>query len=43
MVIHKNTRLTPFQRKAICKSYHQDKKKVSDLAEEYHVSRPTIY
>ena len=43
MVIHKNTRLTPFQRKAIYKSYHQDKKKVSDLAEEYHVSRPTIY
>jgi|GEM_PF-2106450 hypothetical protein len=29
MVIHKNTRLTPFQRKAICKSYHEDKKKVS--------------
>ena len=43
MVIHKNTRLTPFQRKAIYKSYHEDKKKVSDLAEEYHVSRPTIY
>jgi len=43
MVIHKNTRLTPFQRKAICKSYHEDKKKVSELADEYHVSRPTIY
>ena len=34
MVIHKNTRLTPFQRKAIHKSYHEDNKKVSDLAEE---------
>jgi len=43
MVIHKNTRLTPIQRRAIYRSYHEDKKKVSDLAEEYHVSRPTIY
>lgn len=43
MVIHKNTRLTPFQRRKIYKSYHEDKQKVSDLAEAYHVSRPTIY
>jgi len=42
-VIHKSTCLTPFQRREIYKSYHQGKKKVSDLADEYHVSRPTIY
>lgn len=43
MVIHKNTHLTPYQRKQIYRSYHEDKQKVSDLAEAYHVSRPTIY
>jgi len=43
MVIHKKTRLTPFQREEIYKSYYEDKKKVTDLADEYHVSRPTIY
>lgn len=43
MVIHKKTRLTPFQRQEIYKSYYEDNKKVSALAEEYHVSRPTIY
>ena len=29
MVIHKSTRLTPYQRQAIYTSYHEDKKKVS--------------
>ena len=43
MVIHRNTRLTPFQRQQIYTSYHEDKNKNSDLAEEYHVSPPTIY
>lgn len=43
MVIHKMTRLTPFQRQEVYNSYYQDNKKVSDLADEYHVSRPTIY
>ena len=43
MVIHKHTRLTPFQRKEVYQSYHEAKKKVSALADEYHVSRPTIY
>ncbi|TLN09864.1 IS481 family transposase [bacterium] len=43
MVIHKCTRLTPFQRQEIYKSYYDDRKTVSALAEEYHVSRPTIY
>ena len=43
MVIHKKTHLTPIQRQEIYNSYYEDKKKVSNLAEEYHVSRPTIY
>jgi len=43
MVIHKKTRLTPLQRQEIYQAYHTDKKKVAELAREYHVSRPTIY
>ena len=43
MVIHKRTRLTPLQRQAIYREYHEESKKVSSLAETYHVSRPTIY
>jgi transposase InsO family protein len=43
MVIHKRTRLTPIQREEIYRSYHGEGKKVSELAEAYHVSRPTIY
>ena len=43
MVIHKRTRLTPIQRQAIYGEYHDESKKVSYLAEVYHVSRPTIY
>lgn len=43
MVIHKWTRLTPIQREEIYNTYHKKKKKVSELAEEYHVSCPTIY
>jgi len=43
MVIHKKTRLTPIQRQEIYESYHQENRKVSDLAGSYHVSRPTIY
>ena len=42
MVIHKRTRLTPIQREEIYRVYHEEGKKVSDLAESYHVSRPTI-
>ncbi len=41
MVIHKRTRLTPIQREEIYRAYHEEKKKVSELAESYHVSRPT--
>jgi transposase InsO family protein len=43
MVIHKRTRLTPLQRQQIYKAYFTDRIRVSDLAREYHVSRPTIY
>ena len=43
MVIHKRTRLTPLQREAIYRVYHGERKTVRYLAEEYHVSRPTIY
>lgn len=43
MVIHKWTRLTPIQREEIYREYHEEGKKVSYLAEAYHVSRPTIY
>lgn len=43
MNIHKNTRLLPFQRQAIWNAYTKDKRTVVSLAEEYKVSRPTIY
>ncbi len=43
MVIHKRTRLTPIQREEIYRSYHVKGKKVTELAEAWHVSRPTIY
>ena len=43
MVIHKRTRLTPLQREAIYRVYHGEARTVKDLAEAYHVSRPTIY
>ena len=43
MNIHKSSRLTPIQRKEICSRYYNDRAKVSHLADEYHVTRPTIY
>lgn len=44
MNIHKSSRLTPIQRKEICNRYYNDRAKViSHLADEYHVTRPTIY
>lgn len=41
--INERTRLTPLQRQEIYKAYHTEKKKVAELAREYHVSRPTVY
>ncbi len=43
MVIHKKTRLTPIQREKVCTLYFSEKRRVCDLAREFHVSRPTIY
>ena len=43
MAIHKRTRLTPLQRQEIYDAYYRGNRKVSDLAQEYHVSRPTVY
>ena len=43
MKIHKNTRLLPRQRVEIFNKYHRDNRKVSHLADEYDVSRVTIY
>jgi transposase-like protein len=43
MEIHKNTRLTPYQRKDIYKKHFEEKSRVSDLARQYNVTRPTIY
>jgi transposase InsO family protein len=43
MTLHKNTRLLPKQRLEIFEKYNQQEYKVSQLADEYRVSRPTIY
>lgn len=43
MAIHKRIRLTPHWRKKIYRRYYQDIARVTDLAHEYHVSRPAIY
>lgn len=43
MNIHKNTRLTPYNRQAIWRAYTQDKRSVASLAAEYKASRPTVY
>ena len=41
--MHKRTKIPPLVRKEICKRYKEELVKVKDLAEQYHVSRPTIY
>lgn len=43
MNIYKSSRLTPMQRKEICSRYYNDRAKVNHLADEYHVTHPTIY
>ena len=43
MIVHKNTRLLPKQKLDIFDKYHNRNKKVTELADEYHVSRVTIY
>lgn len=43
MTIHKKTRLTPIQRKALVEDYYQKHKRVCDLMRQYSVSAPTVY
>ena len=43
MVMHKNIRLTPHDRKKIWQLWQTGEYKVSRLAELYRVSRPTVY
>lgn len=43
MVIHKQTRLTPIQRKQLSDDYYERHVRVCNLARKYHVSRPTVY
>lgn len=42
MVIHKNTRLTPVQRKALADDYRREHIRKCDLIRKYHVSAPTV-
>lgn len=42
MHIHKNTRLTPIQRKEVYQDYHINHLRKCDLSKKYQVSRPTI-
>lgn len=43
MVIHKKTRLTPIQRKALVDDYHINHIRICDLVRKYQVSAPTVY
>ena len=43
MHLHKNTRLTPVQRKQVWQDYAKQNLKPTQLAQRYRVSRPTIY
>lgn len=43
MVLHKRTRLTPFQREALCTDYFTQHIKPAELGRKYGVSPPTVY
>jgi len=43
MVIHKKTRLTPIQRKALADDYYKNHIRVCDLTRKYLVTPPTVY
>jgi len=43
MKIHKNTRLTPIQRKQLRNYYYQDGIRICDLCRKYQISRTTVY
>lgn len=42
MKVHKNTKLTPKQRKVVCEDYFKKNTRKCDLEKKYNVSRPTI-
>lgn len=43
MKIHKNTKLLPNDKIEIFQKYYSENYRITELAEEYRVSRPTIY
>jgi transposase InsO family protein len=43
MIIHKNTRLTPKQRRELADEYFKSHVRVCDLIRKYRVSAPTVY
>ena len=43
MKIHKNTRLTPIQRKQLRNEYYQDNLRICDLCRKYSITAPTVY
>jgi len=43
MVIHKNTRLTPFRRRQLSDDYYKSHIRVCDLCRKYQISAPTVY
>lgn len=43
MNIHKNTKLTPIQRKALADDYYLEHIRVCDLCRKYQITAPTVY
>jgi transposase InsO family protein len=43
MTIHKRTRLTPIQRKALADDYYKKHVRVCDLCRKYQITTPTVY
>jgi transposase InsO family protein len=43
MIIHKKTRLTPIQRKALADDYYKNHIRICDLCRKYQVTAPTVY
>lgn len=43
MVIHKNTRLTPFRRRQLADDHYKSHIRICDLCRKYQISAPTVY
>lgn len=43
MIIHKNTRLTPLQRRELSDDYYKNHIRVCDLCRKYRITAPTVY